>query len=169
MEFISELEVSQLRRYCEVLKGIEKFTLDMQSDSFVTMSLVLQCIYDLVIKDLVPSVEDDTPILCRFKSTLLATVKEHFDHILSSITLASIAAALNPRTGNLPMLSLEMRNQVWKCVTEEAVALLTRNPLKGDSTLTLSAEAIPGLIQSIHKRFEDDRYQVSLSQVEPLS
>jgi len=57
------------------------------------------------------------------KASLLKSVKQRLKHVISTPSLALMAATVDPRHGHLDFVS----DEVWKCLQEETIQLAETN------------------------------------------
>lgn len=69
----------------------------------------------------------DTTISSELKASLLKSVKQRLEHVISTPSLALMAAAVDPRHGHLGFVSDNVRDEVWKCLQEETIQLAETN------------------------------------------
>jgi len=94
----------------------------------------------------------------RLKSLLRASAETRFETLFNSVTLPSLASAIDPCTGHLSFLSLELRNAVWERVLEDAVDLLSNEPAPAADSIIFSKDTLRGLIAAVRLTFETRLY-----------
>jgi len=157
-----------------VLKVFEKLTEEMEGAHYVTLSLVPQRIHELLHIHLATDEEYDPPLLHKFKKALYESTMKRFGHVINSITLASLAAAVDPRTGDLSCLPENLQEAVWEQIEKEACQLLVPTALPDEllsdqpPTLTLTNEAVKHLIRAVHDLFQNKAHRSTLGKVNPL-
>ncbi|MGH2639926.1 MAG: hAT transposon family protein [Rhabdochlamydiaceae bacterium] len=170
--FLSSHEVNLLQQLCDVLRELKIISDEMESDK-VTLSLVPQHVFGLLNTHL-QSKPVEHPVVVNFKDALRLGVMKRFGHILKSVTLSGVAAALDPRTGHLEFLEKQLRDDIWKQVEKEACDLLLHNNESSkDSTnnppmFQLTANTITALVQNVREGFENPKHHAALQLVDPL-
>jgi hypothetical protein len=106
----------------EVLSSVRQVSRMLEAENKVTLSLVLPLLHDLLSVGLA-SKTCDSDVISALKAALRASFRHRFQHLFEDVTLAALASAVDPRTGALPMLSLDIRNAVWKALADEALDL----------------------------------------------
>jgi hypothetical protein len=93
---LSEDELKLLSSICDLLQHFKILTKLFQTDSEVTLSLVLPKIHYLQTTSL-QDTASDPPAILALKKQLCTSVQKRFGSIFTSVTLPALVSALDPR------------------------------------------------------------------------
>jgi len=114
----SSTTIDRMDHYRKLLEPAKKLSLQMQDDSIKpTISILPHWISDMIhFRKLVAL---DPQPATSFRADLLIALKQRFKYLFEEVNLALLVAALDPRYGNLPWISADLRDAVWKQLNVE--------------------------------------------------
>ena len=167
---LSSTTIDMMEHYRKILEPAQKLSLQMQEDSKPTISILLHWISDMI--NFWKPVALDPQPAARFRADLLISLKQRFKYLFEEVNLALLAAALDPRYGNLPWISADLRDTVWKQLNVELQLVQVPQQDAGSTTHSITSETDFGLAQSallrLREHFEKESVQYVECNQDPL-
>lgn len=162
-------ELITLQGLVRILKRFKTSSDVLEKEKEVTISRVIPSIHRLR-RVLATDANDDDDV-AAFTRCLLNQVNTRFGLLFDGVTLPAMASALDPRTGDLRLLSPSLRDAVWERLAADADDILGA-AARINRRISPSVESIRGLLKDVRSSFEDaaKRSTLGLDKVEdPLA
>ncbi len=158
-------QANLLRKYLEIVKSAYNRTLLLQAKSTPLLSAVPMIITGLF-DEWAPTAIDPQSA-AQLRAALLAAAHKRFDFLFQSVNLALLAAAVDPRYGNLPWISSNLQDEVWKVLAEEHVPVSTTPG--DDSGFEIDIRAAGAIaLTSLRKHLQQKASSYAADKVNPL-